>query len=72
MCEVVRDLFTNRPEAIRYDRMVWVWMGEMMSSRTPIPLNRARVKTARNVLRQAYRYYAEDFAETPDDHTSWL
>ena len=61
--EVLQELIEVHPERIRTKRAFGNLMFEFVRSRMPIKITKARIADVRHIVRQAYRYYREDFIE---------
>jgi hypothetical protein len=61
--EIMKELIDEHPEAIKAQRTFGNLIYEMMRSRMPVHITRSRIAEVRQIVRQAYIYYSEDFIE---------
>jgi len=64
--EVMRELIEDHPETIKTRRAFGTLVFELIKSRMPIHITRQRIADVRHIVRQAYRYYSEDYIEQDD------
>ena len=62
LIEALQEILDNKDMALNY-KALNILLYEIVQSKSPIVVSRARLLEVRNVLRQAYKYYAEDYID---------
>jgi hypothetical protein len=59
----MEELIEQHPEKITTDKSFLLCLHEIIKSRIPIHVSMDRIRQVRRIVRQAYKYYAEDWIE---------